>query len=72
MEQASDGSVENYKAIFVAWGFSQVEGIDYEDNFALVVRYSLIRSIIALSAYMGWQIHQMDVKFVFLSRFIEE
>ena len=25
-----DGSVEKYKAIFVAWGFSQIEGIDYE------------------------------------------
>ena len=30
VKQASDGSVEKYKAIFVAQGFSQIEGIDYE------------------------------------------
>ena len=50
MKQAVGGSVEKYKARFVARGFSQVEGIDYEDNFALVVRYSWIRSILSLSA----------------------
>ena len=48
VKHAADGSVEKYKAIFLAWGFSQVEGIDYEDNFAPVVRYSSIRSVLAL------------------------
>ena len=48
------GSVEKHKAIFVAKGFSQVEGIDYEENFALVARFSSIRSILALLAHMGW------------------
>ena len=50
VKQAVDGSVEKYKAIFVAWGFSQVEGIDYEDTFTLVVRYSSIRSVLSLSS----------------------
>ena len=31
--------IEKYKAIFVAKGYSQVEGIDYEETFALVARY---------------------------------
>eukprot|EP00253_Pinus_taeda_P009379 PITA_09379 len=34
VKQAVDGSIEKYKAIFVARGYSQVEGIDYEDTFA--------------------------------------
>jgi len=30
IKHATDGSIEKYKAIFVARGFSQKEGIDYE------------------------------------------
>ena len=43
VKQAVDGSVEKYKARFVAQGFSQIEGIDYEETFAPVARYSSIR-----------------------------
>ena len=57
VKQAVDGSVEKYKARFVARGFSQVEGIDYEENFAPVARHSSIRSILALLVQMRWQIH---------------
>ena len=57
VKQAADGSVEKYKARFVARGFSQVEGIDYEETFAPVARYSLIKSILALSAQMRWKIN---------------
>ena len=70
MKTTTDGSVEKYKVRFIIRGFSQVEGIDYEENFALVARYSSIRSILALSALMGWQIHQMDVKTSFLNGII--
>jgi len=46
VKQVADRSVEKYKARFVARGFSQTEGIDYEETFAPVSRYSYI----ALSA----------------------
>ena len=48
----ADGSIEKYKARFVARGFSQKEGIDYEETFAPVSRYASIRSILALVAVM--------------------
>jgi hypothetical protein len=51
-----DGSIEKYKARFVARGFSQKEGIDYEDTFSLVARYTSIRTIIALAAKMKWKL----------------
>jgi hypothetical protein len=67
-----DGSIEKYKARFVARGFSQKEGIDYEKTFAPVARYTSIRTIIALAAKMKWKLHQMDVKTAFLNGVIEE
>jgi hypothetical protein len=67
-----DGSIEKYKARFVSHGFSQKEGIDYEETFATVARYTSIRTIIALAAKMKWKLHQMDVKTAFLNDVIEE
>ena len=57
VKHAVDGSIEKFKARFVARGFSQVEGVDYEETFALVARYTSIRSIISIVAEMGWKIH---------------
>eukprot|EP00253_Pinus_taeda_P019903 PITA_19903 len=53
VKQAADGSVEKYKARFVARGFSQIKGIDYEETFAPVARYSSIWTILALSTQMA-------------------
>ena len=56
----------------MAKGYAQKEGINYEETFALVARYTSIRSVISLAAQMGWEIHQMDVKTTFLNGVIEE
>ena len=36
IKHAADGSIEKYKARFVAIGFSQKEGTDYEERFSTV------------------------------------
>ena len=72
IKHAADGSIEKHKARFMARGFSQNEGIDYEETFAPVARYTSIRSILALAAVMKWKIHQMDVKTAFLNGVVEE
>jgi hypothetical protein len=57
IKHAADGSIEKYKARFVAHGFSQKKVIDYEETFAPVARYTSIRTIIALAAKMKWKLH---------------
>jgi hypothetical protein len=52
IKHAIDGSIEKYKARFVTRGFSQKEGVDYENTFALVTRYISFRTIIALAVKM--------------------
>ena len=55
IKHAADGSVEKYKARFVAPGFTQKEGIDYDETFAPVSRYTTIRTIISLAAVFRWK-----------------
>jgi hypothetical protein len=72
MKHSADGSVEKYKARFVACGFSQKEGIDYDETFAHVARYTSIRAILAIAAIMKWKVHHMDIKTAFLNSVIGE
>jgi hypothetical protein len=72
IKHASYGSIEKHKERFVAHGFSQKEGIDYEETFSLVTRYTSIITIIALSSKMKWKLHRMDVKNTLLNGVIEE
>ena len=61
-----------WEARFGASGLSQKEGVDYDETFAPVARYTSIRSIIAIASAMGWKLHRMDVKTGFLNGIIEE
>jgi hypothetical protein len=72
IKHVDEGSIEKYKARFVARGFSQKKGIDYEETFAPVARYTSIRTIIALAAKMKWKLDQIYVKTTFLNGVIEE
>ena len=68
----ADGSIEKFKARFVARGFSQVEGVDYDETFAPVARFSSVRAVISIVVEMGWKIHQMDGKTAFLNGLLQE
>ena len=53
---ASDGSVERLTARLVAKGFSQVEGIDYNDTFAPVAKMNSIHLVLSLTALHNWEV----------------
>jgi hypothetical protein len=57
IKHAADRSVDKCKARFVARGFSQKEGEDYDETFSVVARYTSIRATMSLSASMGWSLH---------------
>jgi hypothetical protein len=66
-----NGSIKKFKARFVARGFSQREGMDYKETFSPVARYTSISAVMSLVLFMGWRIHQRDVKTTFLNGIIE-
>ena len=62
---ASDGSVERFKARLVSKGFSQVEGIDYNETFSPIAKMSSILLFLSLASLHNWEVHQMDFKYAF-------
>jgi hypothetical protein len=72
IKHATDESIEKHKARFVVCGFYEKEGIEYEETFSPIAKYTSILTIIALAAKMKWKLHYMDVKTTFLNGVIEE
>nr|GEZ27090.1 hypothetical protein [Tanacetum cinerariifolium] len=60
------------KARLVAVGYSQQEGIDYDETFSLVARIEAIRLFLASAAHKDFTVFQMDVKTTFLSGILKE
>ncbi|GJT86752.1 putative ribonuclease H-like domain-containing protein [Tanacetum coccineum] len=66
------GIVIKNKARLVAQGYTQEEGIDYDEVFAPVARIEAIRLFLAYAAFKDFVMYQMDVKSAFLYGEIEE
>ena len=60
-----------FKARWVAQGFSQKYGIDYEETFAPTAHMPSIRMVLQIAVHMGMLIHQMDVKNAYLNSDID-
>ena len=71
VKRNADGTVDRFKARLVAQGYSQTHGIDYDEVFSPVAKYSAIRSLLALANAHNLEVHQMDVKTAFLNGLID-
>ncbi|CAA6663550.1 unnamed protein product [Spirodela intermedia] len=68
----ANGTLERYKARLVAKGYLQSDAIEYFERFAPVAKLNTIPILIALTVNLGWEMHQLDVKNVFLHENLEE
>nr|GFA67472.1 putative ribonuclease H-like domain-containing protein [Tanacetum cinerariifolium] len=66
------GIIVRNKARLVTQGYTQEEGIYYDEVFAPVARIEAIRLFLAYASFMGFIVYQMDVKSAFLYGTIEE
>ena len=70
--RGSDGKMETFKARLVPKGFTQKEGIDYEETFLAIAMLKSIRILLSIAACLDYEIWYMDVKIVFLNGNLEE
>lgn len=66
------GNIVRYKARLVAQGFSQTLGVDLFDTYAPVAKMASVRTTLAKAARCNDEIHQIDIKNVFLNGEFEE
>ncbi|KAH9806493.1 hypothetical protein KPL71_002780 [Citrus sinensis] len=71
-EGIPDVEPPKYKARLVARGFTQREGVDFNEIFSPVVKHSSIRILLAMVALLDLELEQMDVKTAFLHGNLEE
>jgi hypothetical protein len=71
-KQDEDGMVTNNKARLVANGYTQVEGLELGETYALVARLEAIHILLAFATHHNFNLHQMDVKSAFLNGPISE
>ena len=68
----ADGTEERKKGRLVGKGYTQEEGVDYQENFSPVAKLSTVRVLIDAAAKMKWSLTQLDVSNVFLNGDLDE
>ncbi|KAJ8107603.1 hypothetical protein ONZ43_g6683 [Nemania bipapillata] len=72
LKRGPNNEITRFKARWVVRGFEQIEGIDYFETFASVVKPMSYKILFAMAAAWDLEIEQMDVKTAFLYGEIEE
>ena len=66
------GTVIRNKSRLVVQGYTQVEGIDFDETFVSIARLESIRILLAIASHLNFKLYQMDVKSAFLNGMLQE
>jgi hypothetical protein len=72
IKRDSEGNITRHKARYVAKGYSQVKGKDFEETYSPTVKMTTLRTLIAFAAQQDQHIKQMDIKTAYLNAPISE
>jgi hypothetical protein len=66
------GNIVRNKARLVYEGYAQIEGLNFDETFALVARLEAIRMFLSYACHKKFKVYQMDVKLAFLNGDLKE
>jgi hypothetical protein len=66
------GTVIRNKARLVEQGYTQIEGVDFDETFAPVARLESIRILLSIACHLGFKLYQIDIKSAFLNGILQE
>jgi hypothetical protein len=66
------GIVVRNKARLAAQGYTQIEGVDFDETFAPVASLESIRILLSIACHLGFKLYQMDVNSAFLNGILQE
>ena len=72
IKKGKDGKSNIFKARLCARGCSQIQGVDFDENFSPVVKVVSLRTLFACSARNGWSVHQLDIETAYLHGELKE
>jgi Reverse transcriptase (RNA-dependent DNA polymerase) len=72
LKKNPDGSIEHFKSRVVAKGYTQKAGNDFTETFAPVVRFNMLRVLLAIAALEDLELDQVNFNSAYLNGEIEE
>ncbi|KAK8957155.1 hypothetical protein KSP39_PZI001100 [Platanthera zijinensis] len=72
IKHAADGTIDRLKARLVARGFTQQQGLEYEETFSPVDKLNTVRVLISVAVHRQWPLLQLDIKNAFLNGDLQE